>query len=105
MPPSTVFFSSDASRAKFLVLGSYCVKSVFEINLAWEPLQRNAPIESLTLPNLVRWDFPNDEDQGFIDADSFAQVVELVRHNASIHKLQLHIGECRGPRYASHSLF
>lgn len=59
---------------------------------------RNAPIESLVLPNLVRWDFPNSDDDGFIDADSFALVVELVEHNTSLHKLELHIGECKGDR-------
>ncbi|CAM6087632.1 unnamed protein product [Calypogeia fissa] len=61
-----------------------------------EALQVNSTIESLVLPSMVRWDFPNSEDQGFIDSETFTQIVKLVQDSKSIHKLEIQIGECRG---------
>ena len=46
---------------------------------------------------LCRWDFPDNADNGFIDGEIFAKIVELVKKKTtSIQKMLLHIGECRG---------
>jgi len=67
-----------------------------EMHLLLDALVKNNSIESLSLWNLVSWDFPDDDDNGFIDGEIFAKIVELVKKTTSIQKLQLHIGECRG---------
>ncbi|KAG0608864.1 hypothetical protein M758_8G138900 [Ceratodon purpureus] len=68
-----------------------------EMHVLLDALVENNSIESLTLPNLVRWDFPDNADNGFIDGEIFAKIVELVKKKTtSIQKMLLHIGECRG---------
>ncbi|KAL3691109.1 hypothetical protein R1sor_004760 [Riccia sorocarpa] len=63
----------------------------------FDSLLQNTTLRTLVLPSLVRWDFDDSEDGGFIDAETFSQIVKLVKENKSIDNLQLFIGECRGP--------
>lgn len=67
-----------------------------EMQDLFEALHLNSTIEALSLPKLIRWDFPVNEDNGYIDQESFLQIVKLVERNTSIRKLVLYIGECRG---------
>ncbi|KAL3691743.1 hypothetical protein R1sor_005394 [Riccia sorocarpa] len=57
----------------------------------------NSLLQNSTLHTLVLPRFADSEDEGFIDAETFSQIVRLVEENKSIHHLELFIGECRGP--------
>ncbi|BBN13251.1 hypothetical protein MPTK1_6g02030 [Marchantia polymorpha subsp. ruderalis] len=70
----------------------------------FDSLISNTTLRTLVLPSFERWDYPDPEDGGFIDADTFSRVVKLVESNTTISHLDLHIGECRGPGSADLNL-